>query len=140
MSPELVRLYLVRPARTALNADGRLRGRLDPSLDDIGRAEASALAGALAAVRLVRVVSSPLRRAVETAEAISGRVHVDVVLDERLADRDYGPWAGSTEGDVVAEFGSLYGAPDLEQSTACWNVLEPMDDGWRVERINEQVA
>ena len=57
------RVYLVRHARTALNADGRLRGHLDPPLDDVGRSEARELAVVLASLRPVRVVTSPLRRA-----------------------------------------------------------------------------
>lgn len=113
-TPELARLYLLRHGRTALNAEGRLRGRLDPPLDDVGRAEVSAVAVALAALRPVRVVSSPLRRAIQTAEAIAKRAQLSVVIDERLADRDYGPWGGSTEADVVAEFGSIDAAPGVD--------------------------
>lgn len=43
----LARLYLVRHARTPLNADGRLWGNLDPALDDVGRTEAVDLASTL---------------------------------------------------------------------------------------------
>lgn len=123
------RLYLVRHGRTALNAAGRLRGRLDPSLDEVGRAEASALAAVLAALRPVRVVSSPLRRAIETAEAIATAADLSVLIDGRLADRDYGPWAGSTEGQVIEEFGSLDGAPGVETAASVLKrAREALDD------------
>jgi broad specificity phosphatase PhoE len=109
-------VYLVRHARTALNADGRLRGHLDPPLDGVGRREADDLAIVLASLRPVRVVSSPLRRAVETAQAIATRASVPVVIDQRLCDRDYGPWAGESEDAVVLEWGALDMAPGVERA------------------------
>jgi probable phosphoglycerate mutase len=111
-------VYLIRHARTSLNAGGRLRGHLDPPLDDVGRAEAAALANALSRLRPARIYSSPLLRAVETAAALSSYAGTDVLRDRRLIDRDYGPWAGSTEGDVISEYGSLDDAPGVEPVSA----------------------
>jgi broad specificity phosphatase PhoE len=107
-------VILVRHARTALNADGRLRGRLDPPLDDVGRKEAAALTSAITRLRPARIVSSPLQRATETARAITTALKHHVVIDPRLADRDYGQWAGHREAAVVAQFGSLDRAPNVE--------------------------
>ncbi|HEY8865370.1 MAG TPA: histidine phosphatase family protein [Solirubrobacteraceae bacterium] len=115
---EHLRLYLVRHARTALNADGRLRGRLDPALDDVGRAEAAALATVIAALRPARIVSSPLRRAWETAAAIADPAGLPVLVAAGLIDRDYGPWAGDTEDAVIAQFGDLDLAPGVEPAYA----------------------
>ena len=61
-------LILVRHGRTAANASGELLGRRDPALDEEGRSQALAIGRALDHVD--RVVSSPLRRCRETAEAI----------------------------------------------------------------------
>jgi broad specificity phosphatase PhoE len=113
-----MRIVLVRHGRTTLNAADRLRGRLDPALDDIGREEVAALAAALQPLRPSRIVSSPLRRAVETAEAISARTDVPITVDRRLIDRDYGPWAGQPPADIVAEWGSLDAAPGVEPAHA----------------------
>lgn len=112
----MMRVFLVRHARTALNADGRLRGHLDPALDDVGRTEAGELAIVLASLEPVRVVTSPLRRAVDTAQAIATRASAPVVVDERLIDRDYGPWAGEREDAVMAEWGVLDNAPGVERT------------------------
>lgn len=79
-------LYLVRHGRTESNASGLLLGRADPPLDDVGRAQAATLASIVADP--ARVVSSPLRRATETAAAF-GR---DVEVDERWIELDYGDW------------------------------------------------
>jgi broad specificity phosphatase PhoE len=72
------------------------------------------LAEALAPWQPGRIVSSPLRRAVQTATAIGRRVGVAVVVEPRLIDRDYGRWAGYPAAEVIGRFGSLGGAPDVE--------------------------
>lgn len=108
------RVYLVRHGRTSLNADGRLRGHLDPPLDNAGRTEVEQLAEALAGLHVVSLRTSPLRRAVQTAEAISARTGAPVVEDLALIDRDYGSWAGQSEVEVARRWGRLDDAPGVE--------------------------
>jgi broad specificity phosphatase PhoE len=79
------RVYLARHGRPALNADGRLRGLSDPPLDEVGVEEVARLAAALAPRRPVAVVSSPLRRAVATAQAIGAAAGAPVTIDARLS-------------------------------------------------------
>lgn len=107
-------LILVRHGRTALNAEGRLRGHLDPPLDEVGHIQAATVAAVLAPLQPSRILSSPLLRARQTAEAIAGLVGLPVELDARLLDRDYGSWAGQRQRDVVARWGSVDGAPGVE--------------------------
>jgi broad specificity phosphatase PhoE len=110
------RIFLVRHGRTSLNAAGVLRGRLDPELDLTGVAEATAVADAIGHSGLALLVSSPLRRAVDTAAHIGARAGIGVETDERLIDRDYGVWAGKPKSDLIARWGSLDAAPDVESS------------------------
>jgi broad specificity phosphatase PhoE len=91
-------LYVLRHGRTAANASGLLLGRLDPPLDDLGRAQAAAAALPLAG-RVDRVISSPLLRARETAAAFG----VDVEIDERWIELDYGDWDGRPATDVAPQ-------------------------------------
>ena len=63
------RVFLARHGQTALNAQGRLRGLSDPPLDEVGIAEATRLAAALASKHPTAVICSPLQRAVATAQA-----------------------------------------------------------------------
>jgi broad specificity phosphatase PhoE len=107
-------VILVRHGRTGLNAERRLRGHLDPPLDDAGRREVRDLAAVFASTRPRRILTSPLARAVQTAEAIGVRTGLRVVVDQRLIDRDYGEWAGQLEEEVVARWGSLDAAPGAE--------------------------
>lgn len=109
------RVYLVRHGRTALNARGVLRGRLDPPLDEVGLAEAEATAAELAAYGAVTaIVSSPLTRAMQTAQAIAATTGASLSTDARLADRDYAAWAGHAPEEVIARWGSLSAAPGVE--------------------------
>ena len=108
-------VFLARHGRTVLNAEGRLRGLSDPPLDDVGRAEAARLAAAVAVHRPTVVVSSPLQRAVSTAQAIASVANVPMVVDDRLNDRDYGPWTGELRSEVERRFGSVDEAPGVEK-------------------------
>jgi len=126
------RVLLVRHGRTVLNAENRLRGRLDPELDAVGLAEADALAQELAAREPARVVSSPLRRAVQTAEAIARRAGVRVQVDRGLIDRDYGSWAGHTKDELIDRWGSVDAAPGVERPEhvlyrACVVLVQQLD-------------
>ena len=112
------KIFLVRHGRTSLNAAGVLRGRLDPELDVTGLIEAMAVGDTIGHSGLSLVVASPLQRALDTAAQIAVRADVGVEVDDRLIDRDYGPWAGRPKADLVARWGSLEGAPDIEGSDA----------------------
>ena len=111
-------VYLARHGRTALNADDRLRGRSDPPLDEVGIAETTRLARALAAKHPAVVISSPLQRAVATARAIGAAAGAAVVTDAGLNDRDYGPWNGKPRTEVVRRYGSIDAAPGVEPLAA----------------------
>ena len=75
-----------------------LGGQLDVPLTPEGRTQAQALARRLSGVRIDRIVSSPMLRALETAQAIAtGR---PVELDERLRELDYGRWEGLTYAEI----------------------------------------
>lgn len=112
--PENVQFLLVRHGQTALNAAGQLRGRLDPTLDEVGLAGVDRLAHALTAYRPELIVCSPVRRAAQTAAAIARATGAGILMDGDLVDRDYGQWAGHTREEVVARWGSLDQAPGVE--------------------------
>jgi len=94
---------LVRHGRTSANAQGVLAGWTPGvHLDDTGVEQAAAVATRLAPVRLTAVVSSPLERTVQTAEAIASRQQrsLDVELDERLGECRYGEWTNQRLADL----------------------------------------
>jgi broad specificity phosphatase PhoE len=92
-------IVLIRHGQTAANAAGLLLGRADPPLTELGRRQAAASARAVGEV--TRVVTSPLRRARETAATFGTRVPVDV--DDRWTELDYGEFEGRPFGEVPGE-------------------------------------
>ena len=94
-------IAFVRHAQTELNREGRLQGRLDTPLSELGRVQAAALAETFAAEPVKRIVTSPLRRALETAVAIAEPHGLPVETDERLVELDYGDWDGAAMSDVT---------------------------------------
>lgn len=107
-------IYLCQHGRTLLNIEGRLRGRLDPELDLVGLTEARDLAALLGQLSPTRVISSPLRRAVQTADAIAAAADVEVELDERLVDRSYGEFDGHLVSELAEKYGRASAAPGVE--------------------------
>lgn len=83
-------LILVRHGQTEANARGLLLGRADPPLTATGYRQARSLAAALPAP--VRIVSSPLARARQTAAVLAGAAPgvAEVEVDPRWIEMDYG--------------------------------------------------
>jgi probable phosphoglycerate mutase len=96
-------ITFARHGQTAMNRDGRLQGRLDVELSELGLRQAAALGRALATKPVTRVVSSPLRRARDTAAAIASAHNLTVDVDERLVELDYGDWDGRALQEIGAE-------------------------------------
>ena len=89
-------LILVRHGRTAYNADGRLQGRADIALDDVGKQQANAIAQFLGSVD--RVITSPLQRATETASYLKSAA--SPVVDDRWIELDYGDFDGLSLSEI----------------------------------------
>jgi broad specificity phosphatase PhoE len=87
-------LMLVRHGRTAANAQQRLQGRMDVALDDVGEAQVLQLADWIGTPD--RLISSPLLRARQTADAFG----VPYDIDERWIELDYGTLDGQTWAEV----------------------------------------
>jgi broad specificity phosphatase PhoE len=98
-------LVLVRHGQSVLNAEGCLAGRIDTPLTELGVAQAAEVAAAVGVLgRPDRVISSPLRRARDTAAALG----LPVTVDERWVELDYGPYDGLPLRDVPAELWSTW--------------------------------
>jgi broad specificity phosphatase PhoE len=98
-------LILVRHGRTQANREGRLQGRLDQDLDDHGRRQALAVAAYVQErCQVDHVVSSPLRRAAQTAATFG----LPVEIDDRWMELAYGQYEGTPQADVPSEVWSLW--------------------------------
>lgn len=94
---------LLRHGETALTPQKRFSGSggSDPELSAAGRRQAAAVAESLAARGTIEtVVSSPLRRCRETAQAVADRLGLTVTVEEGLREVDFGAWEGLTFAEV----------------------------------------
>lgn len=95
-------LTLLRHGRTSYNAEGRFQGQVDVPLDSLGEAQARAVATHLAGSATVsRIVASDLRRAAQTAQALSDQTGVAVEFDSALREISVGDWEGHTRDEVA---------------------------------------
>jgi 2,3-bisphosphoglycerate-dependent phosphoglycerate mutase len=97
----MTELLLVRHGETDWNAAGRLQGHTDRPLSAYGREQARRLAEELAGHGLEAIYASDLARARETAEIVGQQLHVQIVLDPDLREKDWGNWEGLTSMERV---------------------------------------
>ncbi len=95
-------IVFVRHGQTAVNAAGQLQGRVDRELTDVGLDQADRLARSLRVWPVKRVVTSPLRRAADTARAIADGLGLAVEVDDRLVELDYGDWDQRPFAEIAA--------------------------------------
>lgn len=97
-------VLLVRHGRSTANTSGTLAGRLpDIHLDEIGLTQVAGTGSRLADVPLTGVVSSPLERCRETAEAIAGHHDLTVGTDDAIIECGYGEWQGRPLKELARE-------------------------------------
>lgn len=104
----MTRVFLVRHGTTDWNNEEVFRGRIDCPLNETGLAEAGALAAHFADVQLDAIFSSPLSRAIRTAQAIAAAQGLEVQTDPAFIDLDFGKWHGLPLRDVREKYGGLY--------------------------------
>lgn len=96
------RLVMLRHGQTEYNAGSRMQGQLDTELSDLGREQAIAAAEVLAKRQPLSIVSSDLRRALDTAVTLGERAGMPVLVDPRLRETHLGDWQGMTHIEVDA--------------------------------------
>jgi alpha-ribazole phosphatase len=128
-------LYLVRHGRTPANAEGRLQGRLDQPLDDVGELQAAAMAAHVRSVSagIDEVWCSSALRATETAAHFG----LAVTVDDRWTEIDFGIYDGlpirdmprsvwtswHDDAEYAPEGGESLGSVAARVSDACSKLL-----------------
>ena len=111
-------LYCVRHGQSIYNAEGRVQGQSDVPLSDFGRRQSEAVARALAGLPIEALYTSPLRRAMETAQVVADALDLEIRTDTRLKEINAGIFQdrlrAELEGLYPVEFARwLSGDPDL---------------------------
>ncbi|MDF2825045.1 MAG: fructose-2,6-bisphosphatase [Mycobacterium sp.] len=109
------RMLLLRHGQTELSVQRRYSGRGNPALTELGRRQIDAAAAYLADSRhggpegISAVITSPLQRAHDTADAAAKALGLDVTVDDDLIETDFGGWEGMTFAEASASDPDLHG-------------------------------
>jgi phosphoserine phosphatase len=104
----MLEIILVRHGETEWNATEVFRGRADVPLNETGLKQAQLLGEYLRREKIDAVYSSPLSRAVKTAEAIAGFQKTPVNIVSNLNDIDCGEWEGLSLAEVKERYDDVY--------------------------------
>lgn len=135
-------LYIIRHGQTANNKKKLLQGRSDMSLNEKGLEQAKAASELFTSigVKFDKVYTSPLIRAIETANAIADGA--EVIVDDRLIEMDYGPYEGmdltSPSPEVMAFFMDFAGTPAPDGMEQLGSVVGRL--GEFLEEIREEAV
>ncbi len=105
----MTQIILARHGETEWNVEEVFRGRIDIELNETGMKQAELLAKYLSAVKIDAIYSSPLKRALKTAEVIASYHKLDVEIAPGLVDFNYGEWQGLPHQEVKDKYKELYG-------------------------------
>jgi broad specificity phosphatase PhoE len=98
------RFILIRHGQTEWNRTERFRGHADIPLNETGRIQAHKIAARLAAEPIDALYSSPLQRAVQTAEPLAETHHLPIQQQEGLIDINFGALEGLTVDEARQAF------------------------------------
>jgi broad specificity phosphatase PhoE len=101
-------LILARHGETAWNVEEVFRGQIDLELNQTGIRQAELLAEYLSGQKIEAVYSSPLKRALKTAEAVAHRHQLEVEVSPGLIDGNFGQWQGLSLREVKEKYKKLY--------------------------------
>lgn len=105
------RILLLRHGQTELSVGRRYSGHGDPELTPLGHRQAAGAAVRLGGIPdVAAVLSSPLRRARQTAAAVAETIEAPLVVRDRLIETDFGAWEGLTFGEARERDPDLHAA------------------------------
>jgi len=104
----MTQIILVRHGETEWNVKEVFRGRIDIELSETGLKQAQLLAKYLSDIEIDAIYSSPLKRALTTAEMVASYHKLKVEIAPGLIDFDYGEWQGLPHQEVRDKYRRLY--------------------------------
>ena len=105
----MTEITLIRHGETEWNVGEIFRGRIDIELNETGIKQAELLAEYLSKAKVGAIYSSPLKRALKTAEIIARYHKLEVDIAPGLIDFNYGKWQGLSHQEVKDKYKELYG-------------------------------
>jgi len=129
----VTRLILIRHGETDWNVEGRYQGQVDPPLNQQGLAQARQLAQRLQGVGLDVLYSSPLRRALQTAQILAEALDIPLHTEPRLMEIHQGEWQTLLYTEIATRYTELF----HRWQTEPWTVTIP--GGENIAQVQERV-
>ena len=137
-----MKLYVARHGQTLWNLSGRVNGITDTVLTENGIMQAEQLAEKMKEKNIDIIVSSPLKRALDTAEIISKKCQTEVITDSRLTEQNYGIFEGmSSKNPEFLEnkkcFAHKYpgGESMMQVAARTYALIEEMKDAYKDKTV-----
>lgn len=89
-----MKLYVVRHGQTNWNVENRFQGQIDTELTDVGKQQAQKLSEKLKNIDFDLILSSPLKRAIDTANIINQYKQSKILIEPKLIERSFGDFEG----------------------------------------------
>jgi broad specificity phosphatase PhoE len=125
----MTKFLVIRHGHAEGNAEHRFIGQSDVPLDELGHAQARALTARLQASPIDRIVSSDLRRAIDTITPLAEAIGLPVQHDDRLREINNGEWSGLLPTEIAARWPELWNAYRSGE-----DVLRPGGEQWSAVR------
>ncbi|MFN2527411.1 MAG: histidine phosphatase family protein [Candidatus Baltobacteraceae bacterium] len=113
-------MFLARHGETTWNVAGRYQGRLESELSPMGLAQAQALAQAMKSYAIGRIISSPLRRCLQTAAPTAAAFGGDVEEEPLLLEIAHGLWEGRYRDELAQNDPERYRQWRSEPHVVCF--------------------
>ncbi len=97
-------IYLLRHGQTQWNLEKRMQGNMDSPLTDLGISQANKARASLAGCDLRSVYTSPLGRALQTAEIVLSGTDLIARVCDSFREISLGPWEGEGYDQVVNNY------------------------------------
>jgi broad specificity phosphatase PhoE len=133
-------ITLVRHGQTESSARMAYSGQSDIPLTDVGREQAAHAAQRLTGTGIDAVISSPLIRARDTAQAIADATGAPLTIDDRLIEVDYGLFEGLDRAGASEKFGASFEAWRQDPFGAPVPGMEPLADALERARAGTAAA
>ncbi|MEC8221053.1 MAG: histidine phosphatase family protein [Nanoarchaeota archaeon] len=130
-----MKLILVRHGETHWNTLNKLQSFTDNELNTNGHNQAKKTASKLKTIHIDKIISSPLIRAIQTAEPLAQKHSIEIEIDQRITERNYGELEGQNYLELVEFMKPII----KEGSFSKYNIEEPLDFKKRISEFWEEL-
>ena len=104
----MIRIYFVRHGETAWNIEAKYQGITDIPLSEAGVTQSKLLGERFKGIKIDKIYSSPLSRAIATANAVAVHKNIEVEPADEFIEINFGEWEGQTIYELKENYGESY--------------------------------